>query len=311
MKKLLLNPGKIFKFAILFGALLYGSVQARNSVTMLDDKLVIHFDDRHRKLVNELERATRQRRQKMYAFFDARDTTPVQIYLTRFEATYRKLVEKGIPEWAQAVAIPERRFIVIKVTNAEEIRRLPQVFLHELAHVYLHDYAVSAIPVWLHEGVAQWLSMEQLSPDEKLRIGNALAANRLIDFEAMDSLLAFPAGKAGLAYDLAYTAVEFLTRQYGVSGLRGLLHQWQAGQSYDANFMRIVGRDFIDFEVSWYAWLEKQYRWMVLLNVENLVLLAFVVLFALALARLKWRNHKKKAQWQREDQFMDDEKEPE
>ncbi len=268
MKKLLLNPVKIFKFALLFCVLWQNNGLARNSVKSVDGRLIFHYDLRHEPLITRLIDQTKLQRARLFSFFDEQsgDDEPVQIYITRYKETYQSLVQKGIPEWSQAVAFPSRRVIVIKVTTAEEIQRLPEVLLHELVHVGLYDYAAGDLPVWIHEGLAQWLSKQRLSLQEKLRIGNALAANRLVSFKSMDSLLTFHKAKAELVYDLAYTAMDFLMERYGEEKVRFLLKRWRANRDYDANFYTAFGSDFIDFEVEWYAWLEKRYRWMILLN---------------------------------------------
>ncbi len=248
--------------------------------------------------MDELVKKTKLRLDGIRTFFETDSIEPVQIYFTRFEKTYQSFTQKGLPEWSQAVAIASRRTVIIKMTTADEIQRLPEVFIHELVHIFLYDYAHADIPVWIHEGIAQKLSKTQLTLDEKLRIGNALAGNYIIPFEEMDSLLTFGKVKADLAYSLAYTGIDYLMHEYGRDKVRRLLYDWDNRKDYDGNFLAVFGSDYIDFEINWYRWLNDRFRWMVLLNVENIVLFIFVLLLVAAFLAVKRRNYKKRAYWE-------------
>ncbi len=302
MKNILLYFAKMAKFALLCFVLCSASLQAQTATRVYEGFMVFHYPVKQQPLMDELVKKTRKRVSAIKSFFSVDSVSPVQIYFTRFEETYQSFTHKGVPEWSQAVAMASRRTVIIKISDAAEIERVPGVFIHELVHIFLYDYAPADIPVWIHEGIAQKLSKEQLTLEEKLRIGNALAGNYLIPFEDMDSLLTFNKGKAELAYDLAYTAMDYLMREFGRDKVRALLLGWDNSRGYDENFKAVLGIDYVDFEVDWYRWLKERYRWMVLLNVENFVFLIFVLLLVWAFLAVKRRNHKKRAYWKAADE---------
>ncbi len=302
MKNILLYFAKITKFALLCFVLCSVSLKAQTATRAYEGFLVFHYPLKQQALMDELVKNTRARLEGVKAFFRADSVEPVQIYFTRFEKTYQSFTGQGVPEWSQAVAIASRRTVIIKITTAGEIQRLPEVFIHELVHIFLYDYSRADIPVWIHEGIAQKLSKTQLTLDEKLRIGNALAGNYIIPFEEMDSLLTFGKAKAELAYDLAYTGIDFLMLTHGRDKVRRLLFDWDNRKNYDGNFVAVFGSDYIDFEIDWYRWLSDRFRWMVLLNVENVILFIFVLLLVAAFLAVKRRNYKKRAYWERTDE---------
>ncbi len=302
MKNILLYFGKIPKFALLCFVLCSIALEAQTVTRMYDDFLVFHYPLKRQTLMDELVETTKNRLRNVKAFFNADSVEPIQVYFTRFEKTYQSFTRKGLPEWSQAVAIASRRTVIIKITTAQERQRLPEVFIHELVHIFLYDYSHAEIPVWIHEGIAQKLSKTQLTLDEKLRVGNALAGNYIIPFEEMDSLLSFGKARAELAYDLAYTAMDYLMLTHGRDKVRRLLSDWDNAKDYDGNFIAVFGSDYIDFEIDWYRWLRERYRWMVLLNIENVILFVFVLLLVAAFLAVKRRNYKKRAYWEATDE---------
>ena len=66
-------------------------------------------------------------------------------------------------------------------------------------------------------------------------------------------------------------------------------------------FKTTTGRDFIDFEVGWFAYLEEEYRWMILLNASNLIWFFLLLLFFAAFVRIKLKNQKTIDSWPKDD----------
>lgn len=102
---------------------------------------------------------------------------------------------------------------------AAETRR---TFAHELVHACLHE--LGSFPAWIHEGLAQKLSGDSLSPAGRARIRALAQAKALPSLDAMGSTFSrFSAQGAAIAYEIALAAAEELTAAYGPAGLANLL----------------------------------------------------------------------------------------
>ena len=175
---------------------------------------------------------------------------------------------------------------------------MPQVLLHELVHIYFGIISPQRrIPSWLHEGIAQYLSHESLTMDEQVFIANALFSEKIIPLMELDSLFSFQRNQARLGYALARSAVDFFVQQYGVDKLYDLVSQFTGSRSVNKNFLSVTGRDFIDFEIRWYNYIDKEYSWVLILNSENIIWSALILLFIIAFLRIKLKNRKILSSW--------------
>jgi len=76
----------------------------------------------------------------------------------------------------------------------------------------------------VHEGFAQKLSGQQISPHQRAQVRQLALAGALPSLEQMGpTFLRMNAGNAAIAYTTALMAVEQLYSAYGESGVRNLL----------------------------------------------------------------------------------------
>ena len=102
---------------------------------------------------------------------------------------------------------------------APETRR---AFAHEIVHACLAQ--MGHYPAWLHEGMAQKLSGETLSPRERSALMGAMRHERMPRLENMtQSWSRMSARHASLAYSYSLAAVEFMTDRYRDYGLHNVL----------------------------------------------------------------------------------------
>jgi hypothetical protein len=298
MKNILSETTKITIFTVLFLALFLGSLHAEKKVYDFQDAYKIYYGQKDSLVVEKLLKKSANQITKIENFFGLKPKSDIHIYLTSSESEFQSYSADGFPEWAQAIAFVNRRIIIIRIATADEINRLPQVFLHELVHIFLGvKYSEKNIPTWLHEGIAQWLSNENLNVDEQVLIANALYSNKLTNLSSLDSMFVFSSNQARLGYALARSAVDYFNRQYDAKTLIEVLNVLADNQSLDFAFKKATGRDFVDFEIGWYAFIDDQYKWMVLLNVPDLVWLLLVVLFFAAIIRIRLKNKKTIRSW--------------
>jgi len=305
MKNILSQNCKIAIFAVLF-FFVTGSLKAEKAVFDFRESYKIYHQQNDSLIVKNLIEKTTNQITTIEKFFGIKPKSEIHIYLTKSESEFQSYSLDGFPEWAQAIAFVKKRIIIIRVANADEINRLPQVFLHELVHIYLGiQYSGTNVPTWLHEGIAQWLSDENLNADEQVLIANALYSDKLTDLASLDSMFVFSTTQARLGYALARSAVDFFMREYDAKALVEILDLLEKNQSIDFVFKQVTGRDFIDFEVGWFAFIDDQYKWMVLLNVPDLVWILLVVLFLAAIIRMRLKNKKTIQSWPEDDEQIE------
>ena len=178
------------------------------------------------------------------------------------------LVGGRAPEWAGAVAIPERMEIIVPSggfwpgSREEEVR----VLRHEWAHLALaHEMGRLRIPRWFNEGYAEWAAGSWVDGGG-FRLGLALAFG---EAPPLDSLaLTWPRDRvsAEAAYLLSASVIHYLVESSGERGLRAFIAEWKRGGSF-ADAMRVVyGATPAQLETDWRGWMKRRYGWLVVIS---------------------------------------------
>ncbi|MBT9260033.1 MAG: hypothetical protein KM310_09855 [Clostridiales bacterium] len=115
--------------------------------------------------------------------------------------------------------------------------------VHELAHLALHSRAGEAVPVWLDEGIAQWVDEKVtgflwLDALPRLEAGEGYTYRQLSRWEV---------GDLALAYLQSYLLVDAIARTHGGEGLELLLQRLERGYSLEASLKAILGQDYPAF----------------------------------------------------------------
>jgi len=260
------------------------------------------FEEDDSLLVRRLFEKVQLPLQNIERFFGGTLGSRTTILITKSRREYEKYTRRAVPEWSQAVAFTGQGLIVLRLATAEDIKSSPQVLLHELTHIFIAArYPEQRIPRWLNEGLAQYLSGQRLSVQQKVFLANAVSAKKIIALSAIDSVLGYSAPRAHLAYAQSLAAVDFIVRAYGRAKLRLLLDNMARYHSVNDAFKQTVGFDFIDFELAWYEDLYARYRWLVILNIDNFLWIFMGVLALLAIWVIRRRNRKKISSWEEYD----------
>ena len=302
----MLNLPKIIIFAACLALILYVSLYAA-------DKHIEKYNNYHfisdrtdsiyvKKLILKIENQL----VKIENFFNYKSRSIVTIIITRSDAEYNKYKGGHIPEWSQAVALTKEKIIILKIARAEDIKRSPEILLHEMVHIFFADRSLNQrIPVWLHEGIAQYLSGYELTIDDRVHLANALASNNIISLSAMDTLFQFSQIKARLAYIETLTAIQFIVKKHGVNALKILIQNFNKNITIDEAFKSAIGYDFVDFEIYWFEEIRSHNRWLNILNIENNLWISIVILAIFTIIIIKIRNHNLKKTWEDESDIFE------
>lgn len=244
---------------------------------------------------------------QMREFYGVGGELSLQIILPGTPAEFEMLAGK-LPRWSAAVFIPQQWRIVIKRPEwTENGFRLREELLHELSHAYFQKkFDGVKLPLWFNEGLAQFLSGKRISLQDGVAISNALFTKRFVPLADIDSLMQFSAARARLAYIESLSAVLYLNNEY----LR-TPDRWRAfldvvrKEGLEVGFRRYLGMDSIDFKLKWFRWLQKKYRWFIVLNLENLIWVAMVLVLFGALYAIRYRNRRILQQWEKHETFSD------
>jgi hypothetical protein len=111
---------------------------------------------------------------------------------------------------------------------------------HETAHACISS--IGQWPAWVHEGIAQYVSGDRLSPEMKQQIADLAAKKQLPrldqlgqNWSRMDTL------HAQAAYGLALAAIELFSKDYAAYGLRNLLRNPERLPEITADLNRKLG----------------------------------------------------------------------
>ena len=203
------------------------------------------------------------------------------------------IVGGRVPEWAGAVALPDRMEMIIPGgrfwprSPLDEVR----VLRHEWAHLALaHELGDLRIPRWFNEGYAEWTAGGWLDGGAR-KLGMALAFG---DGPPLDSIaLGWPRERvpAELAYLLSASVIQYLVEASGTRGLELFIAEWKRRRSHEAALRGVYGATVAQLESDWRKWVKRRYGWLIVLSDSALFWAVLVTaLAAMFLVRRRYRR---------------------
>lgn len=285
---------KILIYGFLFVTVFCIFTQAEEQLQI--DRMTLSFrsDTEDKKFIDYIKKDLIQRLSLLKSFYGTLPAENYKIYLLKNKKRFDTFSKNDLPEWSRAIAYVKENTIILKINSAEDVLESSKTLVHELSHLLLYRrFNKQKIPVWINEGLAEYMAGKEFSVSEKTIIANALWANTLIPLSRIDSLLSFGAVKARLSYLESLAAVKFYIGKHGIKSLYKLLENIDRTADVNQAFLITVGYDFIDFELEWYKELDDKYFWMVILNLDSLLWISITVLAIIVFISIKIRNKKK------------------
>jgi len=226
---------------------------------------------------------------------------PARIYLASSQEEFDRISGRSLPDWSQGASFPETGSIILKSPRfSQDISAFHQTAIHELVHLLVALKAGPAVPRWLTEGLALLFSGEG-SGKPLLPLSRALWADKIIPLGEIEQVDLLPHIGAELAYIESFQAVQFIVQEFGWGSLSRILTAMGQGKSWDEALYGETALDGAGFEAAWLKNLEKSYRWLFLLNVQNLIFASFVLLVLAAFIAMRRRRRRILRQWESED----------
>jgi hypothetical protein len=228
----------------------------------------------------------------------------ITLILSGSTTEFQSLTRSQLPNWSAAVFLPaEMKIIIRDPTFLHTEDQLEKEITHEISHLYFSArFPGVELPLWFNEGLAEYLSLEEIDLHRGVVIANALFAKKIIPLTNIDSLLSFSPGRAQLAYTQSFSAVIFLGNLLKHSGSNWpVFLETIEKKGFQPALSQNIHMDAIDFEVKWYQWLKNKYQWFVIFNLENLIWFGLAIVLIGALYAVRYRNRKRMSQWEEEE----------
>jgi tetratricopeptide (TPR) repeat protein len=160
------------------------------------------------------------------------------------------------PGWVGALNDGKIRFPIKGLSFVDENVR--KILKHELAHSFIRLKTADNCPLWLNEGLAQYLSgdtAQQFLPKAKQAIARSRFTS-LVELEG--SFLGLSAAQAAWAYQESLLAAEFLVRSYGLGDVQTLLDRIGQVGSFQAGLKATLRKDYAGLQEEFEEYVKRQ-----------------------------------------------------
>jgi hypothetical protein len=219
-------------------------------------------------------------------------------------------VTQGAPEWANGIAFARYGVAILKSPRFDRDRGdINLTAAHEAVHLLLEQGSKDAdFPVWLNEGLSQFLAGQQVYLDVHM-LARAVFAGRLLSLWDIQHLLSMNSGSAHLGYAQSLVAVEYLHERYGDGGLSNLVHELRRGKEIESAFALLFSRTTGQFEREYLGMLKERYSGALWTDGELWISAAFILL-VFGAGWAAWRKRKKTLERWRAEQIPESASEP-
>ena len=237
-------------------------------------------------------------------FFEISVTDTVYVKILSGKKELEIYQKAGLPRWAAAAYLANEKTMVVKSPAwTGSLQSLEKQFLHELVHAFVDaKFGNHKIPRWYNEGLAEYLSGQRLTLVNSLKLANAQATGHLPGLDEIENVNDFPESQAQIAYLESLSAILYLQTQIGETNWADF-HNRICTVGWENALRDFIGTDDIGLEVDWYKDLEKNYRWMMILNLDNLLWLAAVLVVLSGFILMRFRNRRKLRRWEKEERL--------
>jgi tetratricopeptide (TPR) repeat protein len=136
---------------------------------------------------------------------------------------------------------------------------LSRVLRHELTHSFVQQKTHGRAPVWLQEGLAQWMEGKRSGDAAAalVQIYDAKQGAQLAQLEG--SWMRFPADTARYAYAWALANVEAMVKTGGMGDIERILDRIAAGETTESAVRAVLHSDYNDVTQATAEYLRRSY----------------------------------------------------
>ena len=161
------------------------------------------------------------------------------------------------PNWAGAIYDGKLRIPISGLTSVTP--ELGRVLKHELSHAFITKLSGGRCPIWLNEGIAQFLEPRNLGSNGHL-LAVLFKNQEHIPLNALEgSFTHFSGTKAAIAYAESLAAVSYISDSYGLSDVQRILDRLSQGNSTEAALRATIHSDYGQLEADLARYLADRY----------------------------------------------------
>jgi hypothetical protein len=161
------------------------------------------------------------------------------------------------PGWVGALNDGRIRIPVQGLTSVTS--DLSQTLKHELAHSFIHQKTGGRAPVWLHEGVAQYLE-GQRAGDHAYVLVSAFDQKVSLPLGMMEAtFMNLPGDVVGYAYAWSLGVVEYIVAANGMGDIERMLDRMRTESSVEAAVQSTLRMDYAQLEAETVRYLRRTY----------------------------------------------------
>jgi tetratricopeptide (TPR) repeat protein len=160
------------------------------------------------------------------------------------------------PGWVGALNDGKIRLPIKGITRVDD--SLSKILKHELTHSFVRLKTRATCPVWLNEGLAQYLSGDSAQGVLPL-FKRAISENQFVPLRRLETpFINLSWAAATWAYQESLLAVEFLAKVYGMGDVQRVLLQSGNSPDFEAALKQVLRMDYDELEKQLQEHLMKQ-----------------------------------------------------
>jgi len=230
----------------------------------------------------------------------------ITLVVVRGHAAFERECGNSMPEWSIAAALPDRDALVVDAAQVSPATPadLRVTLMHEMVHLFLFRIErerAGRLPLWFHEGLAQYLSGQPLFPAGREAFLLAASTGRLIPFDSLDREFPTAPDEARLAYLQSEAFVSHVAQRTGKAAFARLLQFYRQGGSFDDAFAAAFGSTRAEMESKWSRGLRRALPSWRFLAHPSAVLVLMALLTIAAFAVVAHRAKRQEKLWEREE----------
>lgn len=204
-----------------------------------------------------------------------------------------------------AYALPEQELIVMDYSKMRiDPFSIKSIIKHELCHLLLHKKIKrNNLPLWLDEGVAQWVSggLADIIMNDHRILDTAILSNQYIPLHRIEYQFPRENKLLTLAYAESKSLVEYIAHEFGTKGILDLLRYLHKDYNIDSAVYESFSISFDEFEKRWYKSLKKEATWITFV-INNLYSILFFIaslllIYGFIKILLKKRAYREMDEW--------------
>jgi tetratricopeptide (TPR) repeat protein len=160
------------------------------------------------------------------------------------------------PSWVGALNDGKIRLPIKGITRVDDA--LGKILKHELTHSFVRLRTGATCPVWLNEGLAQYLSGDSAQGVIPL-FKRSIAENQFLPLQRLEApFVSLSLAAATWAYQESLLAVEFMAKTYGMGDMQRVLAQSGNSSDFEAGLKQVLRIDYSELQKQFQEYVMKQ-----------------------------------------------------